>query len=139
MTYKVKDFMTREVIVISPEATVLEAAKLMVEKDVGSLVVKGEKGELGIITERDILRRVVAQEKDPRKVKVKDIMSTPIITCTPETTIDEAAALMATSRIRRLPVIDNDKVVGIITAYDIAKARKAELERSYSTILDILK
>ncbi len=139
MAYKVRDFMTKAVLIVDPEATVFEAAKKMVEKDVGSLVVRGKKGELGIITERDILRRVVADEKDPRKVKVREIMSSPVITCTPETTIDEAAALMAMGRVRRLPVVDNDKVVGIITAYDIARARKAEIEKSYSMFLDILK
>ncbi|MCD6409886.1 MAG: CBS domain-containing protein [Candidatus Verstraetearchaeota archaeon] len=139
MVYKVGDFMTKDVLIVDPEATVFEAAKKMVEKDIGSLVVRGEKGELGIITERDILRRVVAEEKDPRKVKVREIMSSPVITCTPETTIDEAAALMAMGRVRRLPVVDNDKVVGIITAYDVARARKVEMEKSYSIFLDILK
>ncbi len=139
MVYKVGDFMTKDVLIVDPEATVFEAAKKMVEKDIGSLVVRGKKGELGIITERDILRRVVAEEKDPRKVKVREIMSSPVITCTPETTIDEAAALMAMGRVRRLPVVDNDKVVGIITAYDVARARKVEMEKSYSIFLDILK
>ena len=116
----VKDFMTMNVITIDAQKTVLEAAKLMHQQDVGDLVVMDGNVAKGIVTERDLVRRVIAQKK-PLDTKVFDIMSDPLITIEEEASIRDAARKMVKYKIRRLPVKKKDVLVGIIAASDFAR------------------
>src|SRR3989338_5449331 len=110
---KVSELM-KKAIVVEENISLRNAAKIMSEKAIGSLiVVKGEK-IAGIITERDILKNV-----DQLSSKLSKIMSKNVITISPKKSIDEAASLMSESKIKRLPVVDNGEIVGIITATDI--------------------
>jgi CBS domain-containing protein len=117
---KVKDFMTRGVLTIDAEKTVFEAAELMSQKEVGDVVVLNGEIPRGIVTERDFVRRVVAK-KISLDTKVSDVMSKPLITISPEASLKEAARKMVNNRIRRLPVVKQHKLVGIIAVSDFAR------------------
>ena len=116
----VKDFMTTNVITIDIQRTVLEAAKLMHQQDVGDLVVMEGVETRGIITERDLVRRVLALRK-PLDSKVSEIMSNPLITIEEEASIRDAARKMIKYKIRRLPVTKKNVLVGIIATSDFAR------------------
>lgn len=117
----VKDLMTEEVVVASLSETALEAARLMKEKGIGSIIVVDQGKPVGILTERDFLRKVVAEDLPPSKIYVRDVMSKPLITVDPHDSIKHAARLMVENRIRRLAVVENNVLVGIIVAADFAK------------------
>src|SRR5688572_25924962 len=98
----------------------------MVEMNVGSLLVT-EDGEItGIVTERDYLRRVTLEGREERETPIREIMSSPLIVVTPETTIDECMALMTDRRIRHLPVVDDGKVVGVVSIGDLVKFKSQQ-------------
>jgi CBS domain-containing protein len=129
----VENVMAKRVVKIESEATVREAASLMDHRKCSCLVVARENTALGIVTERDLVRKVLAIEVDPSKVLISDIMSTPLITVFPKATVIEAAEKMSEYLIRRLVVVDESGVlVGLITAADIARllARKKEYSDS---------
>ncbi len=117
-----------QIISIGPEATVLEAADLMNQERIGSVVVfDSVKGVVGIFSERDVMRRVVVTRKAPDATRVKEVMSSPVTICHPETTLKECQAIMTTKRIRHLPVVDNGELVGMISTGDImAKENDAQ-------------
>jgi CBS domain-containing protein len=117
---KVKDFMTKGVLTVDEEKTIFEAAELMSQKEVGDVVVL--KGEIprGIVTERDFDWSVVAK-KTPLDSKISDVMSRPLITIDPEASLKEAARKMVNRGIRRLPVVEQHKLVGIIVVSDFAR------------------
>ena len=117
---KVKDVMTKTVVTVESNKTVTEAAALMAENDVGNLIVMDGNTPIGIVTERDFVRRVLAKEKNP-KTKISEVMSTPLRVIDPDAPLKEAARRMVRKRIRRLPVIKDNKLVGIITATDFAR------------------
>ena len=117
---KVKDVMTQKVLTIESTKTVMEAAALMTQNDVANLIVMENNTPIGIVTERDFVRRVLATEKSP-KTKISEIMSTPLRVIDPDASLKEAARRMVRKRIRRLPVIKDNKLVGIITATDFAR------------------
>jgi CBS domain-containing protein len=116
----VKDLMTNNVVTIDVNKTVVEAAALMSEKDIGDLIVMDENIPVGIVTERDLVRRVLAEGKSADS-KVSEVMTRPLKVIDPEAPIKEAARRMVNKRIRRLPVIKDNKLVGIITAADFAR------------------
>jgi CBS domain-containing protein len=116
----VKDLMTKNVVTIDSDKTVVEAAVLMSENDIGDLVVMNKNTPVGIVTERDFVRRVLAERK-PVDTKVSEVMTTPLKVIDPEAPIKEAARRMVNKKIRRLPVIKDNKLVGILTAADFAK------------------
>ena len=116
----VKDFMTTNVITIDFNRTVFEAAKLMHQQDVGDLVVMDGVEAKGIVTERDLVRRVMAMKK-LLDTKVSEIMSDPLITIDQEAPLRDAARLMIKYKIRRLPVTKENMLVGIIATNDFAK------------------
>ena len=116
----VKDFMTKNVITIDASKTVIEAADLMSQNNVGDLVVMDKNTPVGIVTERDLVRRVLAERKS-LNIKVSEVMTTPLRVIDPEATLKEAARRMVNKGIRRLPVIKDNKLVGIITATDFAR------------------
>ncbi len=116
----VKDFMTTNVITIDVQRTVLEAAKLMHHQDVGDLVVMEGNEPKGIVTERDLVRRVMAQKK-PLETKVSEVMSNPLITIEEDSSLRDAARIMVKNKIRRLPVTKKNVLVGIIATSDFAR------------------
>lgn len=114
------------VLVIDADASVFEAVQRMVEMNVGSLLVT-ERGEIaGIVTERDYLRRVALHELDGRETAVREVMSSPLIVATPETTVDECMALMTDRRIRHVPVVAGGEVVGLVSIGDLVKFRSQQ-------------
>jgi len=119
---RVSEIMTEAPIdTIEQGLSIQQAANIMKERKRGSLVVTDNKKAVGIITERDIVRRVVAEGRDIDATKVKNIMSTPLISISSDATVEAAAKVMYENSIRRLPVIDDEYIVGIITATDFVK------------------
>lgn len=110
--------MTEKVVTATPNTTVAQAAKIMAERGVGSIIITRSKKPLGILTERDLLMKVISVDLKPSSVRVGKIMSKPIITIDPNADITEAARVMVRNRIRRLPVIERSKLIGILTASD---------------------
>ncbi len=116
----VEELMTKDVVTIEADKTVFEAAQLMTEKEIGDLVVCDGKTPVGIVTERDFVRRVIAQKK-PLTCKVSEIMTTPLWIVYFDTPLKEAARKMVERKIRRLPVLKKKELVGILTVTDLAK------------------
>ena len=117
----VRDVMTRNVIVVDPERTVLEAAKRMAQRKIGGLVVVEFGRPIGLLTERDVLWKVTAKERNPKKVAVREIMSAPVVTVSPLATLRAAARTMIQHNVRRLVVTRLDEVEGIVTARDLTE------------------
>lgn len=116
----VKDVMTSPVITVKEDSTVNEAAKLMRDNNIGCVIVTSENDKpIGIITDRDVIARVVAEGLQPSRVKVKEIMSAPLVTIDADKSIDEAAREMVRRDIRRLAVMYKGRLVGIISSKDI--------------------
>ena len=128
----VRDLLARKgtnVVSIAPTASVLEAARLMNDRSVGGVLVVDEAGALlGIFTERDILRRVVAANLSPETTKVADVFTRDIVTCVPETSVDECGAIMSNRRVRHLPVVDKSGLHGVITIGDLLAHRVSDQE-----------
>lgn len=127
MTY-VHQLMNKNVVTIDDKQNVYEAAKLMADKDIGTLIVIDNGKPIGIITERDLVKRICAKDLKASDIMIKDIMSKPLITIQPNAPIELAATLMAESKIRRLPVVKDDELVGIITTADIIKDLEGWIE-----------
>ena len=117
---KVKDIMTKFVISIGVNSTIFEAAELMDSKKIGCLVVTDIKMPTGIVTERDFVRRVIAK-KLPLNTKISEIMSKPLIAVDSDASLKEAARLMSNNKIRRLPVLKQNELVGIVVAADFIR------------------
>ena len=118
---EILDAKGRDVLRIDAAASVREAVKRMVDANVGSLLVTDSGEVVGIVTERDYLRRVTLEERSDRETSVREIVSSPLIVVTPETTIDACKALMTDRRIRHVPVEEKGEVVGIVSIGDIVK------------------
>ncbi len=117
----VRDLMEVNVVTMPPDATVRDVASRMAEMDIGSIIIMDRTRPVGIITESDIARRVVAEERDSKTTKAKDIMSSPLVHVTPDTPLTDAMRVMARSNIRRVAVLKNDSLAGIITSRDILR------------------
>lgn len=133
----VQTVMSRDPVTIKEEENVMDAAKLMAESNIGSLVVLNEEEELtGIVTEMDIVKKVTAKDTKGEKVTVKEIMSEPVHTIKGDRMIQDAARLMADKDIRRLPVISDGDMVGIITENDILEISPTliDITREYKKI-----
>jgi len=133
---KVRDVMTSQVSWVAPTATVVEAAKMMQRENVGSVPVCEQDRLVGIVTDRDIIVRGIATDKNPGNLPISDIMSTQMVTVTPEMDIHEAADLMSRSQIRRLPVIQGGKLVGIVALGDVA-VEKIHVNEAGEALSDI--
>jgi CBS domain-containing protein len=119
--YEILEEKGSDVFEIDGGASVFEAVQLMVEMNTGSLLVT-EGGEItGIVTERDYLRRVTLEGRAERETAVREIMSSPLIVASPQTTIDECMALMTDRRIRHVPVVEEGRVVGLVSIGDLVK------------------
>jgi len=128
--------MTKNPKTAMPEMTAQAAAKLMRKEDVGSLVIIEDGSANGILTEKDLVKKVVAEGLSPSKVKVRDIMSTPLITIAPTESVAGAAKMMAEMKLRRLPVVSKGKLIGILTENDVLKLSPSliELTREWSRL-----
>jgi CBS domain-containing protein len=121
ISLKVEDVMVKEVITIDENATVREAAEIMNKFEIGCLIAIRKGKAMGIITERDLLKRVVAEAKDANKTKVKDVMSSPLVVVEPSMDLEEAVKLMFQMKIKKLPVVDGKRLVGLVSLTDIAR------------------
>ncbi|MBE6906352.1 CBS domain-containing protein [Marasmitruncus massiliensis] len=117
---KVKEIMSRDVACLSSEDSVEKAALLMKQYDVGSIPVCSQKKVVGIITDRDLALRCVAVGQNTKQQKVKDVMSANPVTGYPDMDVHEAANIMGSRQIRRLPIVENDSLVGIVALGDIS-------------------
>jgi CBS domain-containing protein len=117
----VKEAMKTNPLKVAPSISIVEAARLMRKRKLGSVIVVEKRQPIGILTESDILRKVVAEGTDASSVKVSDVMSTPIIVTDPYISIDRAMMTMGKCNIRRLPVVEEGKLTGIITHRDITR------------------
>jgi len=124
MGKSVKEAMTAEVKVATPSQSLTDAASLMKQEDVGSVpVVDGER-LVGVLTDRDIVVRGIADGSDPRSVQVGDIASRDVVTVRPDDDLDEALRLMGQHQVRRLPVVDDGQLVGVLAQADVAHEAK---------------
>jgi CBS domain-containing protein len=123
----VRDIMTKDMVMIDHDKTAMEAAKIMTEKGISSVFVVRDNNPIGIVTERDFIKKICARGLPVTQVKVGDIMSEILTTADPETPIDVAVQRMVNHKIRRLPITDSGKLVGIITVTDLAKHLRTTL------------
>lgn len=113
--------MVREVITIDENSTVKEAADVMNKFEIGCLIAVRKGKAVGIITERDLLKRVVAEAKDANKTRVKEVMSSPLVVVEPHMDLEEAVKLMFQMKIKKLPVVNEKRLVGLVSLTDIAR------------------
>lgn len=133
----VSEIMTRHVVTINSNKTAFDAAILMKEKRISSLIVQDNEDLLGIITERDFIKKVCADNKKSSEVKISELMSKIQTYADPDTPVDVAVQRMINNRIRRLPVISGGKVIGIITVTDLAKElRRIMLTQGIVELID---
>ena len=113
--------MVETVITVEVDATVMKAVKVMNENEIGCLVITRKGRAVGILTERDLLKRVIGKSMNPSKTKVRDIMTKPLIAGYPDMDLEDATRLMFEKKIKKLPVVDNGRLKGLITLTDVAR------------------
>jgi CBS domain-containing protein len=121
LSLKVEDVMVRDVVTIDENSTVREAADVMNKFEIGCLIAVKKGKAVGIITERDLLKRVVAEARDVNKTKVKAVMSSPLVVVEPGMDLEEAVKLMFQMKIKKLPVVEEKRLVGLVSLTDIAR------------------
>jgi CBS domain-containing protein len=131
---KVRDIMTKDIVTIDLKQNAMEAAKLMKEKKIASLVVTKGKTPFGIVTERDFVRLLCAENLQSKYTNLTDVVSSPLITVGPNISVEDAAKVMAKNKIRRLVIVDDANIVGIVTATDLAGSL-AKRERVTKSVL----
>lgn len=136
MKLKVKDIMTKNVAYVNPASTIIEAAQLMQKHNVGSIPVCDQSGVIGVVTDRDIVVRNVAHGTNPQSTPVRDVMTSQVTTATPDMDINDVSRMMAQSQIRRMPVVENNKLVGIVALGDMASDSRFDTEAA-SALTDI--
>ena len=118
------------VVTVEPGTSVLAAARLMNRHHIGSLVVVQDSKLSGIFTERDVMRRVVAKQRDAEKTQVQDVMTFPVACAAPHTPYAELCTVMREKKIRHLPVVENDKVIGMVSIGDLNRADHDEQQQT---------
>jgi CBS domain-containing protein len=131
----VADIMSTPVVAVEGEVNVRDGALLMTDKRIGSIVITERGQPVGIVTERDMLERVVSLCRDPCETRMKDIMSSPLISTSPDTNILDAMRKMRENRISRLLVMEKDKLIGIVSERDVIRAVSIASLTSFSTLL----
>jgi len=121
MSLKVEDAMVDDVVTIEADATVKKAVDLMNKHEIGSLIVVRSGKAVGIVTERDMLNRVLDMARDPERTKVSEIMTSPLVVADPQMDLEEAARLMFKMKVKKLPVVSKGDLVGLLTLTDIAR------------------
>ena len=124
----------RPIFTVGSEDSVFSAVTMMVEKNIGAVLVKDGDAITGIMTERDYLRFITAQGRTPRDTPVKEIMTRKVIYITPETELNEVMAIMTAERIRHLPVIKDNELLGIVSIGDVVKRITQEQEIQIRTL-----
>jgi CBS domain-containing protein len=119
VSIEVQDIMVSNVVTVRPDISVKEAVDVMNRYGIGCLVVVEKEDIVGIVTERDFLKRVLAKCKDPRNINVQEIMSKPLIVGKPDMQIQEVLKLMVDKRIKKLPIVENGKLQGLVTLTDL--------------------
>jgi CBS domain-containing protein len=125
---KIQDLMIRSVITMPPDASAYEAVKILNKNKIGCLVVVDNSQIVGILTERDLLERVLEKCRNPKEAKISEIMTRGVITGKPDMELSEATRLMFDNRIKKLPIIDGSQLVGMVTLTDIARATSMDKE-----------
>lgn len=113
--------MVEDVITIEANATVKKAISIMNENEIGCLIVVKQAKAVGIVTERDMLARVLARARDPERTRVSEVMTTPLVVADPKMDLEEAARLMFKMKVKKLPVVLDGQLVGLITLTDLAR------------------
>ena len=131
----VSDIMSSPVVTVEGEVNVRDGALLMTDKRIGSIVITERGQPIGIVTERDMLERVVSICRDPCETRMKDIMSSPLISTSPDTNILDAMRRMRENRISRLLVMEKDRLIGIVSERDVIRAVSIASLTSFSTLL----
>jgi predicted transcriptional regulator len=121
MSVELKDVMTNRVIAIEADASLTDAVKLMNKHEIGCLLVMKNGDPVGIITERDFLKRILAKSEELKNVKVKEVMSKPLVTGKPNMEIEDAARFMFQKKIKKLPIVENGKLLGLVTLSDLLR------------------
>lgn len=121
VTLRVEDVMVKEVVKIDADVTIQEAAGVMNKFEIGCLIAVGKGRVSGILTERDLLKRVIAEGKDASKIRVRDIMTSPLVVAEPKMDLGEAVKLMLQMKIKKLPVVNGKRLVGLLSLTDIAR------------------
>jgi CBS domain-containing protein len=124
MGTSIKEVMSSDVRTCEPNATVVDVAKVMAKEDVGPIPVVEGGRLVGLVTDRDLVVRVLAEGKDPETTKVGEVASRELVTVSPDEDLDRALKLLAQHQVRRLPVVEGDRVVGIVAQADIARLGK---------------
>lgn len=127
---KVREKMSKSVGYVKPTNTVVEAAQVMQKLNVGSVPVFDQNKVVGVVTDRDIVVRNVAHGKVPQDTKVQDVMTSQVTTVTPDMDVEEVSKIMAQQQIRRVPVVENNQLVGILSLGDIATDYRFDTEAS---------
>jgi CBS domain-containing protein len=138
VTLKVEDVMTSEVITIDEHATVKEAAENMDKNEISCLIALRKGRAIGIITERDLLKRIIVEAKNPEKTKVVEVMSSPLEVVAVGTDLEKAMRLMFRKKIKKLPVVDKDSLLGLVSLTDIARCQPTiiKLLKSFAAAQD---
>jgi len=124
MSQKIRDLMTKKLVTLQPEATLVDAARKMKENDIGSVLLTNSDGKLaGLLTDRDIVVRALAEGKDVRSTRVQDVVSSNPQTLAPDDGVDRAVTLMREKSVRRLPVVEAGRPVGVVSLGDLAQIR----------------
>jgi CBS domain-containing protein len=129
---------TLDVCTITPDATVFDAIKVFAEQNLGALIVTDGGILRGLITERDYTRKVILKGRSSKECKVRDIMTANIIFVTPEDTIDKCMEVMLNKYIRHLPVVENDKLIGIISMGDVVKSVLSDHQQTIDNLMDYI-
>ena len=121
MSIRMRDVMVKQVITTRKDSTVEEAVKLMNEREIGCLIVTENNRPIGILTERDLLKRILVKSKDLKGMKVQDVMSMPLISVEPNVQIGDASRLMLQKNIKKMPIVKKGELVGLVTLTDILR------------------
>ena len=137
---KVKECMCTNVACVNPNTTVCDVAKLMLDKHVGCIPVCNENNNVvGLVTDRDLILRTLACEKDIKQTPVSEVMTTKVFNIAPDAEVSEAEKIMCDCQIRRVPVVENDVLVGIITIGDLANNKNISSQDVSNTVEQICK